>query len=202
MLIRRSLVCALSVFAMGLAQGAAVVGQPAPDFTVKDASGKEVKLSQYRGKHVVLEWINPDCPFVRKHYDSGNMPATQKEATAKGVVWLSVYSTDDKGEAYIAPDRLQEWVRAKGAQPTAVLLDGPGNLGHAYGARTTPHMYLIGPSGTLLYAGGIDSIASSKQDDIPKATNYVRQAVNEVLAGKAVSTPSSAPYGCSVKYRS
>ena len=205
MLFRRSLLgalCALSFVSLGTAHATAVVGQPAPDFTVRDANGKDVKLSQFRGKHVVLEWINPDCPFVRKHYDSANMQGTQKDALAKEVVWLSVYSTDDKGDAYLPPDKMKEWLRTQDAKPTALLMDGPGTVGKAYGARTTPHMYVVGPTGTLLYAGGIDSIASAKKDDIPKATNYVRQALNETLAGKAISTPSSAPYGCTVKYRS
>ena len=206
MLMRRSLfpaLLALCFVSAGVAHAAAVVGQPAPDFTVRDANGKDVKLSQFRGKHVVLEWINPDCPFVRKHYDSGNMPTTQKEALGnKDVVWLSVYSSDDRGEGYLPPDQLKDWLRKQNSAPTAVLLDGSGAVGKSFGARTTPHMYVVNPAGTVVYAGGIDSIASAKKDDIPKATNYVRQALNEALAGQAISTPSSSPYGCSVKYRS
>lgn len=202
MMFRRSLLTALLALPFGLAQAAAVIGQPAPDFTVRDAAGKEVKLSQFRGKHVVLEWMNPGCPFVRKHYESGNMPATQKEAVAKGVVWLSVYSNDDEGWLYTKPAKLQEWARGKGAASTALLVDGNGAIGKAYGARTTPHMFVVGPRGVLLYGGGIDSIPSADKDDIPKATQYVRQALNEVLAGKPVSVASTRPYGCAIKYKS
>jgi hypothetical protein len=202
MLLRRTLLASLLVLPIGMAQAAAVVGQPAPEFTVRDVSGHEVKLSQFRGKHVVLEWMNPGCPFVRKHYESGNMPATQKEAMAKGVVWLSVYSTDDDSWGYTKPAKLQEWLRSRQAAPTAVLMDGKGVVGKAYGARTTPHMFVVSPTGVLLYAGGIDSIASTDKDDIPKATNYVRQALAEALSGKAVSVASSRPYGCMIKYAS
>lgn len=201
-MLRRTLVTSLLVLPLGFTHAAAVVGQPAPDFSVKDADGREVKLSQFRGKHVVLEWMNPGCPFVRKHYDSGNMPATQKEALGKGVVWLSVYSNDDESWGYTKPAKLREWVAARKAAPTALLMDGNGAVGKAYGARTTPHMYLVSPTGTLLYAGGIDSIASADKDDIAKATNYVRQAVNEALGGKPISVPSSRPYGCMIKYKS
>ncbi len=201
MLIRRMLFASLLTVSLAAAHATAVVGQPAPDFTVRDASGKELKLSQFRGKHVVLEWLNPGCPFVRKHYESGNMPATQKEAMGKGVVWLSVHSNDDEGWLYTKPRKLQEWVRDQKASPTALLIDGNGAVGKAYGARTTPQMFLIGPSGTLLYAGGIDSIASADKDDIPKATNYVRQAVAEAVAGKPVSIGSTRSYGCAIKYK-
>lgn len=201
-MLRRTLITSLLVLPLGIAHAAAVVGQPAPDFAVKDADGREVKLSQFRGKHVVLEWMNPGCPFVRKHYDSGNMPATQKEAVGKGVVWLSVYSNDDESWGYTKPGKLREWVAARKAAPTALLMDGNGAVGKAYGARTTPHMYLVGPTGTLLYAGGIDSIASTDKDDIPKATNYVRQAVNEALGGRPISVATSRPYGCMIKYKS
>ncbi|MDO8777542.1 MAG: thioredoxin family protein [Gammaproteobacteria bacterium] len=199
---RRTLITSLLVLPFGIAHAAAAVGQPAPDFAVKDADGREVKLSQFRGKHVVLEWMNPGCPFVRKHYDSGNMPATQKEALGKGVVWLSVYSNDDASWGYTKPAKLREWVAARKAAPTALLIDGNGAVGKAYGARTTPHMYLVSPTGTLLYAGGIDSIASADKDDIAKATNYMRQAVNEALGGKPISVASSRPYGCMIKYKS
>jgi hypothetical protein len=202
MLLRRTLLTSLLVLPIGMAQAAAVVGQPAPEFAVRDASGQEVKLSQFRGKHVVLEWMNPGCPFVRKHYESGNMPAIQKEAMAKGVVWLSVYSTDDDSWGYTKPAKLQEWLRGRQATPTAVLMDGKGLVGKAYGARTTPHIFVVSPTGVLLYAGGIDSIASTDKDDIPKATNYVRQALGESLGGKPVSVASSRPYGCMIKYAS
>ncbi len=197
----RTLLATLLALPFGLAQAAAVVGQPAPEFTARDATGKEVKLSQFRGKHVVLEWMNPGCPFVRKHYESGNMPNTQKEAVAKAVVWLSVHSTDDDSWGYTKPAKLQEWLHARKAAPTALLVDGNGTIGKSYGARTTPHMFIVNPAGTLVYAGGIDSIASTDQDDIPKATNYVRQALAEALAGRPVSVASSRPYGCAIKYK-
>ena len=201
MLIRRMLLASVLTMSLGLAHAAAVVGQPAPDFTVRDANGQEVKLSQFRGKHVVLEWMNPGCPFVRKHYESGNMPATQKEVLARGVVWLSVHSNDDQGWLYTKPAKLQDWLRDRKAEPTALLIDGNGAVGKAYGARTTPHMFLVGPTGIVLYAGGIDSIASADKDDIPKATNYVREAVTEALVGKPVSAAATRPYGCAIKYR-
>lgn len=169
------------------AQAAPAVGQNAPDFTLKDASGKGVKLSDYRGKHVVLEWTNPGCPYVRKHYDSGNMAATQKEAVAKGVVWLSINSTEKSAYDYMEPAKLVAWQKERQAQPTALLMDEEGSAGMAYGARTTPHMYIVDPQGRLIYAGGIDSIPSSNPDDIKKAVNYIRQGLTEALAGKPVS---------------
>jgi peroxiredoxin len=189
---------------MALASGSALavpaVGQGAPDFTLSDASGKAVKLSDFRGKHVVLEWTNPGCPYVRKHYDSGNMPATQKEAVDKGVVWLSINSTAKTSDEYFEPAKLVAWQKQRDARPTAVLLDEEGTAGKAYGARTTPHMYIVDPQGRLIYAGGIDSIPSSDPGDIKKAVNFVRQGLNEALAGKPVSAPVTRPYGCSVKY--
>ena len=202
MLIRRTLAIGLLTMSIGLAHGAAVVGQPAPDFAVRDATGQEVKLSQFRGKHVVIEWMNPGCPFVRKHYESGNMPATQKDAMAKGVIWLSIHSNDDESWLYTKPAKLLEWVRGQKASPTALLIDGNGAVGKAYGARTTPHMFVVSPTGMVLYAGGIDSIASTDKDDIRTATNHVKQAVSEALAGRPVSVASTRPYGCAIKYKS
>ena len=183
-------------------QAAPAVGQGAPDFTLRDASGKTVKLSDFRGKHVVLEWTNPSCPYVRKHYDSGNMPATQKEAVGKGVVWLAISSTAKSSYEYLEPAKVAAWQKERKAQPTALLLDEDGTAGKAYGARTTPHMYIVGPQGKLIYAGGIDSIPSSDPRDIGKAVNYVRQGLNEALAGKPLSAAVTRPYGCSVKYES
>jgi peroxiredoxin len=180
----------------------AAVGQPAPDFTVKDATGKTVKLSDFKGKHVVLEWTNPGCPFVQKHYNSGNMPATQKEAMAKGVVWLSVNSTEKAAGDYLEPAKLTAWAKDKQSVQTAMLMDEEGTVGKAYGARTTPHMYIVNPQGVLVYAGGIDSIASARAEDIKTATNYVRQGLDETLAGKPVSQANTRPYGCSIKYKS
>lgn len=203
MLLRRTLL-ALFVSSVAIAlpvRAAPQVGQPAPDFSLKDAAGKTVKLSDYRGKHVVLEWTNPGCPYVRKHYDSGNMPATQKEAAGKGVVWLAINSTERGSDEYLEPAKVVAWQQARKAQPSAVLSDEEGVAGRAYGARTTPHMYIVDPQGKLVYAGGIDSIPSSNPKDIKKAVNYVRQGLNEALAGKAISQPVTRPYGCSVKYK-
>ena len=191
-----------ALLAAGAAQAAATVGQPAPDFTLKDASGKTVKLSDFRGRHVVLEWTNPGCPFVRKHYNSGNMPATQKEAMDKGVVWLAVNSTEKASSDYLEPGKLVAWMKERQSAPSAMLMDEEGTAGKAYGARTTPHMYIVDPQGRLIYAGGIDSIPSARADDIRKATNYVRQGLGEALAGKAVSAATTQPYGCTIKYKS
>ena len=191
---------ALPALAPGWAQAAASVGQPAPDFTLTDTSGKPVKLSQFKGKPVVLEWNNPGCPFVRKHYE-GNMQVLQKEFTGKGVVWLAINSTEDASGDYQSPSQLARWMRDKGASPSATLMDEDGRVGAAYGARVTPHMYIVNAQGQLAYAGGIDSIPSARAADIEKATNYVRQGLNELLAGRPVSTPTSQPYGCSIKYK-
>lgn len=183
------------------AQAAVAVGQAAPDFALKDTSGKTVRLSDFKGKHVVLEWTNPGCPFVRKHYDSGNMPATQKDATDKGVVWLAINSTEKASSDYLEPTKLSAWLAERKASPTAVLMDEEGTTGRSYGARTTPHMYIINPQGVLIYAGGIDSIASARPSDIEKATNYVKTGLAEALAGKSLTAATTAPYGCSIKYK-
>ncbi len=193
---------AISVFAGGTAHAALAVGQSAPDFTLTDTTGKTVRLSDFKGKHVVLEWTNPGCPFVRKHYDSANMQTLQRETTAKGVIWLAVNSTETGSGDYLAPQQLARWMVGQKAMPSATLMDEDGKVGKAYGARTTPHMYIVNPQGTLVYAGGIDSIPSARADDIKTATNFVRQGVTEALAGKAISTPASRPYGCSIKYKS
>ena len=178
----------------------AVVGQPAPDFSATDTAGKTRTLSDFKGKLVVLEWTNPGCPFVQKHY-SGNMQSLQKEFTGKGVVWLAVNSTETGSRDYLVPLKLAGWMTEKQALPSATLMDESGQIGQLYGAKTTPHMYLISPQGQLLYAGSIDSIASTRVDDIKTATNYVRQGLNEALGGKALSIASTRPYGCSVKYK-
>ena len=139
--------------------------------------------------------------MVRKHYDSGNMPATQKDATSQGVVWLSINSTEKASSDYLEPAKLMAWKQERKAAPTAVLMDEEGTVGKSYGARTTPHLYIVNPQGQLIYAGGIDSIPSARAADIEKATNYVRQGLDELLAGKPVSKSTSLPYGCSIKYR-
>ena len=146
------------------AHAAPAVGQKAPDFVAVDTRGAQHKLSDFAGKYVVLEWTNPGCPFVRKHYDSGNMPATQKAATARGAVWLAINSTERAASDHLLPAALDEWMRQRAAAPTAVLLDEDGTIGQAYGARTTPHLFIIDPRGVLVYAGGIDSVPSARAD--------------------------------------
>ena len=178
----------------------ATVGQAAPDFSATDALGKTHKLSDFKGKHVVLEWTNPGCPFVAKHY-GGNMQALQKEFTAKGVVWLAIASTEKDNYEYFSPAKISGWVNDKLAKPTAVLMDESGKIGQLYNAKTTPHMYIVSPQGVLVYAGAIDSVPSARADDIKLATNYIRQGLNEALAGKPISVASTRAYGCSVKYK-
>ncbi|NDZ13000.1 thioredoxin family protein [Variovorax sp. WS11] len=191
-----------ATFLMGShAAAAPAVGQRAPDFVAVDTAGKQHRLSDFAGKFVVLEWTNPGCPFVRKHYGSGNMPATQKAATEKGVVWLSVNSTERAAGDYLKPAALDAWMKEQAAAPTAVLMDEDGVIGRAYAARTTPHLYIIDPKGVLVYAGGIDSIASSRTEDIKTATNYVNQALGEAFGGKPISAATTKPYGCSIKYK-
>lgn len=191
----------LAALLPGLAQAAAAVGQAAPEFSAVDTAGKSHKLSDFKGKLVVLEWTNPGCPFVQKHYN-GNMQALQKEFGGKGVVWLAVNSTDKESADYQAPAQLAGWMKEKGGAPTATLMDEPGQIGQLYGAKTTPHLYIVDAQGRLAYAGGIDSIPSARESDIKTATNYVRQSLGELLAGKPVSQPTTRAYGCSVKYKS
>lgn len=186
----------------GHAQAAASVGQPATAFSLQDTSGKTRTLAEFKGKTVVLEWVNPGCPFVRKHYDSSNMPGLQKEFTGRQVVWLAINSTEKAASDYLEPPALAAWIQGKAGTPTATLMDEEGTVGKAYGARTTPHMYIVDPQGTLVYAGGIDSIPSARSSDIKTATNYVRQGLNEALGGKPISTANSQPYGCTIKYKS
>ncbi|WP_088959139.1 thioredoxin family protein [Variovorax sp. HW608] len=183
------------------ANAAPAVGQPAPDFIAVDTAGKPHRLSDFAGKYVVLEWTNPGCPFVRKHYGSGNMPATQKAATDKGVVWLAINSTERAASDYLQPQALEAWMKEHSGVPTAVLMDEDGVIGRTYGARTTPHIFIVDPKGTLVYAGGIDSIASARTEDIETATNYVNQALREAFGGKPISAATTRPYGCSIKYK-
>lgn len=189
------------LLALRLAHAAASVGQPAPDFTLSDTAGKPVKLSQFKGKPVVLEWNNPGCPFVRKHYQ-GNMQTLQKDFTRQGVVWLAINSTEDASADYLSPPQLARWMQDKGATPSATLMDEDGQVGKAYGARVTPHMYIVNAQGLLAYAGAIDSIPTARVADIQKATNHVRQGLGELLAGKPLSATTSQAYGCSIKYKS
>lgn len=178
----------------------AVVGKPAPAFSAADVAAKPVALADFKGKFVVLEWTNPDCPFVGKHYNSGNMPAIQKDAIAKGVVWLSIQTTARDGTDKKARAALQSWQKSKHAAPTATIVDSGGTIARAYRATATPHMYIVDPQGTLIYAGAIDSKPSANPADIKTATNYVSQALTEAMAGKPVSRPSTQAYGCAVKY--
>jgi len=179
---------------------AATIGQPAPDFALPDVHDQAVKLSDLKGKFVVLEWTNPDCPFVRKHYNSGNMPALQVDAKGKDVVWLSINSTNPKSDEYRTPPAMQSWMDSKKAQPKAILFDRDGAAGHAYGAKTTPHMYVIDPSGKLVYMGAIDDKRSTNPEDVRIAKNYVRAALDEAMTGKPVTVASTVSYGCSIKY--
>jgi peroxiredoxin len=178
----------------------AKVGQPAPAFQLVDSTGKTRSLADFAGKTVVLEWTNHECPFVKKHYGASNMQAQQRDATGDGVVWLTVNSSAPGQQGHV--DGAQaEAIRGKAkAVQTAYLLDPQGKVGRLYGARTTPHMYVIDPSGVLRYAGAIDSIPSADTDDIAKATQHVPQALTELAAGKPVSVAITQPYGCSVKY--
>jgi peroxiredoxin len=186
-------------FAAG-AHAAANPGQAAPEITLPGSDGRAVKLSEHKGKWVVLEWVNPGCPYVRKHYDSKNMQALQKDATAKGVVWLAVNSTNPSHYDYLKPAAMEGWMKTQGGSPRATLMDEAGNAGRAYSARTTPQMFVINPEGRVVYAGAIDDKRSANPEDVKGARNHVRAALDESLAGKAVSVAATTPYGCSVKY--
>ncbi len=200
-LLRRSLIAA--ALAAPLLAGANVnVDAPAPAFTATTADGKTVNLADFKGKTVVLEWTNHDCPFVKKHYGSGNMQSQQKDAAAQGVVWLQVISSAPGQQGHVDGATAKKLNTDRGAAPAATLLDPKGELGKLYGAQTTPHMYVIKGDGTLAYKGGIDSIASAKADDIAKAEPYVKLALADVAAGRKVEKASTRPYGCSVKYAS
>jgi len=176
------------------------VGTPAPDFTATDTHGQVHSLSEYKGKFVVLEWHNRECPFTRKHYESGNMQKLQREWTSRGVIWFTVISSAPGQQGYVTADEENAYVERMKADPTAVLLDPTGKLGHLYGAKTTPHMFVINPEGILIYDGAIDNKPTTDLDDIPGARNYVSEALEEAMAGKSVSVPTTRPYGCSVKY--
>ncbi len=206
---RRALAAGTALAALGplalaahSAAATATVGQAAPAFELVDVNGQSVSLTQFKGRHVVLEWTNPGCPFVQKHYGSQNMQSLQKDTTAQGVVWLSISSTAKDHADYLAPAALRGQYKDWGAAPTALLMDDSGKVGRAYGARTTPHMYIIDPNGTLVYAGGIDDKRSANPADVKTAKNFVRAALSESLAGKPISVATAAPYGCSVKYAS
>src|SRR5438067_13150976 len=177
------------------------VGSAAPDFSALDTNGKTHSLSQYKGKYVVLEWFNPECPFVKKHYGSDNMQKLQHEYTGKGVVWLTIDSNAPGTEGNITPDQAQKIIASWKTRQTALLLDPEGKAGRAYGAKNTPNMVVINPEGKIVYEGAIDSKATPNPADIPNSTNYVKVALDESLAGKPVTTSTTKPYGCSVKYK-
>jgi peroxiredoxin len=198
----RFVVLAVAMTAAAPVLARPVVGQPAPDFSVTDASGRTQSLAAYKGRTVVLEWNNPECPFVRKHYGAHNMQAQQAEAAKEGVVWLTINSGAPGKQGHLDGAAANAYVAKVGGNEAAYLIDSDGAVGHAYDAKTTPHMFVIDRDGVLRYMGGIDSIASTDVKDIPEATQYVRQALAELAAGKPVSVPTSEPYGCSVKYGS
>jgi peroxiredoxin len=175
-------------------------GDTAPEFSLKDSKENPQKLSTYAGKFVVLEWMNPECPFVKKHYSGGNMQKLQKEYTAKGVIWLSIISSAPGKQGYCTGPQAEANRKDQKAFPTAVLLDPSGEVGQKYGAKTTPQIFIINPEGKVIYAGAIDSIRSTNSADCSKADNYVRETLDAALAGKPVSHPSTPPYGCGVKY--
>lgn len=179
---------------------AAKVGEAAPAFTATDSNGKQVSLEQFKGKFVVLEWHNEACPFVVKHYGSGNLPKLQKEWTGKQVVWLSIISSAPGKQGHVDGKGANADVQKHQAVPTATLLDPKGEIGKLYGAKTTPHMFVINPKGQLIYNGAIDDKPTPNAADIAGAKNYVSQALTEAIAGKPVSEPTTTPYGCSVKY--
>lgn len=193
-----TILCSLA-FA-GIIEAVPKIGQPAPDFTAVDSQGVAHTLGDYRGKIVVLEWTNHQCPFVGKHYGTGNMQALQQHATDTGVTWLSVISSAPGEQGYVSDAEANALTAKRNASPTAVLLDPQGVVGRLYDARTTPHMYIIDAAGTLVYMGGIDDKPSTQYADVKTATNYVRVVLDEIRSGKPVSMSVTRPYGCTVKY--
>ncbi len=183
------------------AQAALAIGQRAPELSLEDVQGRSVRLSDFRGRHVVLEWNNPGCPFVRKHYGSGQMQVLQAEARGKGVVWLTVNSTADGSADFMTPAQMTRWLAEQKAVPSAALVDESGALGRAMGARSALHFFILNPRGELIYAGAIDSIPSAKVEDLKTATNFVRQGLNDALAGQPLSVATRRPYGCPITYR-
>jgi hypothetical protein len=183
-----------------VAVAAPEIGKPAPEFTLTDSTGTSHKLSDFKGKVVVLEWLNHGCPFVKKHYDEGNMQKLQAKYTGEGVVWLSIVSSAPGKQGHMTAEDTNKTKEEKGSKPTAVLLDEDGKVGQLYGAKVTPELFIINPEGALVYAGGIDDKKSTDPADIAASTNFVAQALDEILAGKPVSMAKTEAYGCSVKY--
>jgi peroxiredoxin len=182
------------------ATAAPQVGQPAPDFTALDAAGNSLQLNQYRGKTVVLEWTNADCPYTRKHYTSGNMQSIQKLARKDGIVWLTIVSSAPGKQGYVNGPAADQLTQSRGASPTAVLLDPTGALARLYDAKTTPHMFVIDKNGALQYMGGIDSLATTDPNDIARAEPYLKEAMLAVAQGNSAPHAATKPYGCSIKY--
>lgn len=178
------------------------IGAPAPAFTLTDSNGKAVSLADYKGKTVVLEWTNHECPYVRKHYGGNAMQTLQKKWTAQGVVWLTLVSSPPGEQGFVTPEQANKLTTDRAAAPTAVLFDGKGDTARSYGAQVTPHMYVVNGAGTLVYMGGIDDKPSSRLEDLKKAKNFVDAALGEVTQGKPVSVTTARPYGCTIKYSS
>ncbi len=191
----------ITIFLLVATALAVKVGDPAPGFGAVDSHGKMQKLSNYKGKFVVLEWHNQGCPDTRKHYDSGNMQRLQKKWTDKGVVWLTVISSGPGTQGFVTPSQEDQYLEKMHASPTAVLMDPAGTLGRLYDAKTTPQMFVIDPQGTLIYQGAVDDRSSTKQKDFTGAKNYVDAALSEAMANKPVTDPVTRPYGCSIKYK-
>lgn len=194
------LIVLVGLLGAGTALAQLTVGQPAKDFSLEDTSGQKRSLSEFHGKYVVLEWFNYECPFVKKHYDSGHMQALQKEFAAQGVVWLAINSSAPGNQGHYSAKEMNDLTRAKGGAAAAVLLDPSGKVGRLYGAQTTPHMFIIDPQGNLIYQGAIDDKPGVDPSELKGAKNYVRAALQEALAGRPVEVSSTKPYGCSVKY--
>ena len=193
--------CTLAASTALFAADSPAVGTNAPDFSATDSKGKTQTVSQYKGKYVVLEWFNPECPFVKKHYGSGNMQKLQEEFTGKGVVWLSIDSSAAGKEGHLTAEQANAKMTEWKTKQTALVLDADGKAGQAYGAKNTPHMFVINPEGKIIYEGAIDSKATPNAADIAGSTNYVKVALDESLGGKTVSNANTKPYGCSVKYK-
>src|SRR5947207_2887717 len=200
----KSFLIAVTAFAAGALYAADIppVGSAAPDFSVPDTNGKAHALSQYKCKYVVLEWFNPECPFVKKHYGSGNMQKLQAEYTGKGIVWLTIDSNAAGTEGNLSPDEAQKIMTSWKTHQTALLLDPESKVAKLYGAKNTPNMVVINPEGKIVYEGAIDSKATPNPADIPASTNYVKAALDESLGGKAVSNAQTKPYGCHITYKS
>jgi peroxiredoxin len=198
---RLSVITVVSLFAFTLTAWALRVGDPAPDFTGTDSQGQTHKLSEYRGKYVVLEWTNNGCPYTKKHYTSGNMQALQKEWTAKGVVWLTILSSAPGAQGYMTASDENGYIARVHAAPTAAILDPTGAIGHEFEAKTTPDMFVIDPSGKVVYSGAIDDHPTTDVSDIKESKNYVSAALTESMAGQPVAVSYTRPYGCSVKYQ-